>query len=474
MLKAVQVGIDGLNPGLVDLWIDHLPNFKKMHRQGIWGELDSTIPPSNIVAWTATQSGRNPGAFGFWDSFYQEKVPGKKNAVSSEVIDQRVDCLYRILPRIGKKVALVNVPGTRPPPGIPGGYCVSGPGGNGADQRYVWPQGLEKEVQGLVGNYIHHLPEASQQMDKIDRDKVLEKIYTMDQQRFQLASYFINQKKCDYVLVVANGMQFVGDIFMRSFDHRHRFYKNDPEHQNTILDYYRWVDDRIGELCDMLDQDTVLLVHSVYASQSLMGAVNLNEWLIQNGYLKLFSYPSVPSAFSELSVDWKNTVCWSAGSWGQIYVNLKGRQPLGIVGPDRYQVLVEEIISGVEEITDENGTKLNTRIYTGDENFSGDWKDYGPDIIVNFDSWRWKTSDSVDYGQGNLHSFGSLKKYGGEGHGQKGYFCIYGPDVPENGKLEGTSVMHLAPTIMNMVRLEPPHYMEKSSIFQVLHTPGME
>jgi len=53
MHKVVVLGLDGFNPRLVERWLEDLPNLKKMQQEGIWGDIESTVPPTAPQAFTA-------------------------------------------------------------------------------------------------------------------------------------------------------------------------------------------------------------------------------------------------------------------------------------------------------------------------------------------------------------------------------------------------------------------------------------
>ncbi len=93
------LGISGLDPQLINAWLDDLPAFKKLQSTGVWGKIQSTTPPLSPVAWTCAMTGRNPGAYGFWNNHYRNKYSyGEPNSINCRIKDQRVKSLYQILP----------------------------------------------------------------------------------------------------------------------------------------------------------------------------------------------------------------------------------------------------------------------------------------------------------------------------------------------------------------------------------------
>jgi len=288
MYRAVVLGVDGLNPEMLRRWLDDLPSLKKIQQEGIWGELESTIPPTAPQAWISSQCGQNPGAYGLWDYTYRGDFSyGESELADSKTIDDRVDCLYRILPRMGQKVALTNAPLTWPPPEIPGGYCISNLVPQNKEISFTWPKSLKDDVNKLLEDYIFDPFDTQRDSKLTETDRVVERIHDMDSQRLSLVRNFIHEKNCDYVFAVLTGAKLILRLLWGKSG------QNDSlaHYQDVLREYYKWIDANIGELCKGLDSETVLFLYSPYSTEKAEGGINLNEWLIHNGYLTLDKYP---------------------------------------------------------------------------------------------------------------------------------------------------------------------------------------
>lgn len=469
MRKIVVLGIDGFNPELVQRWINELPNLKEMQQKGMWGVMESTVPPTAACAWACVQCGRNPGSYGFWNFTYRDDFSyGEPKLVSSIVRDERVDCLYKMLPKMAQKVALINVPASWPPSKIPAGYCITGSMTPSLDRGFTWPETFEDEVYSLVGEYTINAFEAGMDYGKMGKDDALKRIYDMDAQRFTLLKHFMREKKCDYTFAVATGVDMVSHLFYRYCDEKHRRYDPDPRYKDVLREYYRWIDKNIGEIREALGSNTTLFVHSAYGLQRLDGRINLNEWLVQEGYMSLHEYPAEPTAFKDLEVNWTKTKAWATDYTGQIYVNLRGREAQGIVEPDHYDELLDELATRMRDIPDEHGRTLNTQVFRREDIHFGAYAQYGPDMFINFDECHWKTSELVGYGKGKIYSYDAPSGPDDRGGGMHGYFCIAGPSVPTKGKFEGVSVLNSAPTVLDVMDLENPEDMESLSLLDMV------
>ncbi|RLC77063.1 MAG: phosphodiesterase, partial [Chloroflexi bacterium] len=113
--KVLIIGLDCAEPSLVfDKWRDQLPNLSRLMSEGVYGELESIIPPITVPAWTSMMSGKDPGELGIYGfrnradySYARMRI-----ATASAVTYDRV---WDLLSRAGKTVILVAVPQTYPP-----------------------------------------------------------------------------------------------------------------------------------------------------------------------------------------------------------------------------------------------------------------------------------------------------------------------------------------------------------------------
>jgi len=460
--KIITLGLDGLNPELIEKWLDDLPHLKAMQQEGIWGEIESTVPPVTPPAWTCVQSSRNPGAFGFWDFRFRDDYSyGQPKLISSKTKDERVDSLYKLLPLFGQKVAIINLPVSWPPPRIPGGYSISCFMTPTIDADFTSPISLKNEVYQVVGEYILDVKIDYRQ---IKEDKLLKRAYEMDSQRFALLEYFYCKKQCDCVFTVAMGLDRVSHFFCRHFDENDERYDSDLGYNTVVHDYYIWIDEQIGKILNVIDDKTVFLVHSAYSVQKLNGRINLNEWLIQEGYLVVHEYPSEPTPLARVKVDWSKTKAWATGYSGQLYLNMKGREVEGIVDPDDCDILLDELAKKLTQIVDEEGNVLKTQVFKRKEIHSGPFAQYGPDLFVFFDDCRWNTSELVGYGLGSICSSDIPLRPDDGAHGFRGYFCIVGAGIPPKGPYFGATILDIAPTLLEIMDLEIPKQMEGKSI----------
>ena len=75
---------------------------------------------------------------------------------------------------------------------------------------------------------------------------------------------------------------------------------------------------------------------------------------------------------SRRHIDWSRTRAYAQGNFGQIFLNVKGRQPQGCVAPADVRPLLEDLKAGLLAIPHpETGAPLVERVYERDELYHG-------------------------------------------------------------------------------------------------------
>jgi predicted AlkP superfamily phosphohydrolase/phosphomutase len=466
MSKVIEIGLEGLSFDLINRWAEDLPTLAGIMQEGIRGNMRSAVPPVSAVSWASAQTSRNPGVFGFWDSTYRAEFSyATTKRAGPESL--KVKPLYTLLPLKDKKIALVGLPLTSPPPRIPGGYVVSDSGSSDAAAGFTWPKSLKAEVTEMAGEYIFDVAPADGDYEGIDREQALPLLRKMDSQRFSLLKHFVSKKQCDYVIAVILGLDRVSRLFYRFFDSNHRKHVKHTGYYHLIRDHYQFIDKELEKIRDMMDEDTVLFAHSTFGIQRLDGRILLNEWLIGEGYMVLHQYPSQASQLKDLKIDWSRTKAWAPGYNGALYLNMKGRESEGVVDPSNHAALLDELAQKLGKMTDENGAPLKPAIFPGRETQQGPLSQYGPDLFVHFNDGHWGTSEKV--GSKSLYDSNFTSPQGDVANILTGFFALAGPGVPAMAEeMQGVSVLDVAPTVLSIMKETVPEDFEGKSLIETV------
>jgi predicted AlkP superfamily phosphohydrolase/phosphomutase len=177
------------------------------------------------------------------------------------------------------------------------------------------------------------------------------------------------------------------------------------------------------------------------------------------------------SALLTSTVDWTQTRAYALGAGGNIYVNLKGREPAGTVRPGtEYEQCCQGIAEALMTLSDpETDRPLVRRVYRREELYHGPFLGRSPDLVIQWEDYAcwgrgrydsrapvFETQDHFDFSDQPLSGT----------HRQDGILIITGPDVRRGGYIEGAKLLDLAPTILRILGLSVPDYMDGT----VLHT----
>jgi len=279
---------------------------------------------------------------------------------------------------------------------------------------------------------------------------------------------------------------------------------------NAILNFYQKIDEILGEILEEVDKNTIVMIFSDHGNGKAKKFIHINNFLKDIGVLKfkndlktlvkrlLFKLGFTPSKMFKLStklglenlvgkmrkgtkarvnlvnllkriflsfsdVDWKRTIAYSIGHIGQIYINVKGREPSGIINIGReYEAAREYIIKKLKSLREpERGERIIKKIYMKEEIYSGQYMDKGPDICfisknleyLGFGTW---------FGDLEFASKTTIEDcFGFTGnHKVNGILILNGNGISPQIKLNGSSLEDIAPTVLYYLGLPIPNDMD--------------
>ncbi|MEJ2085285.1 MAG: alkaline phosphatase family protein, partial [Acidobacteriota bacterium] len=168
-------------------------------------------------------------------------------------------------------------------------------------------------------------------------------------------------------------------------DHPTSIAARDAPYAHVLEKIYEEMDRVVGYTLETMEPNTTLVVMSDHGFTSWRRAFHLNTWLKENGYIT-FKDPNRkddPGLF--MNVDWSQTKAYALGLNG-LYINLRGREKYGIVGPQERQALMDELSEKLLAVIDpETGEQAITRVYKREEIYhDGGYLDIGPDLQVGY------------------------------------------------------------------------------------------
>jgi predicted AlkP superfamily phosphohydrolase/phosphomutase len=159
------------------------------------------------------------------------------------------------------------------------------------------------------------------------------------------------------------------------------------------------------------------------------------------------------------NVDWSKTRAYSRGNYGQIYVNLKGREPQGSVNPgSEYEEVRRSIKEDLLSVREpETGEQMFDRVYLREELYSGPYVDEAPDIVFLPREMKNKALGTLDFTSNKF----AVPVYGNSGdHRMEGILLGLGPAFRKGVRLEPLSILDVAPTVLHLLGLPVPKQMD--------------
>ena len=314
---------------------------------------------------------------------------------------------------------------------------------------------------------------AALQEARIDERAFLDDLDRAFDDRAELILSRLDRPNWNLLVGVVEATDRVQHMMWRLIDPRHPRFDADlaARYGLAIEQIYRRCDDLIGEVLRRLDPGTPLLVLSDHGFHSWRRSVHLNSWLVEEGYMALRDAAASEAdadgeeAF-ERQIDWTRTRAYAIGP-GQIFVNLEGREPEGIVsaGAER-SALADEIAEKLTTLTDPaDDTPMVSAVYRGDTVHVGPHRDRAPDLQVGFaDGYRVSWPTTVGQAPPGL-VVDNEGRWSGD-HGGFDFAATAGVLVA-NRPLAGRDprLVDLAPTVLAYFGLQVPPEMEGLPLF---------
>ena len=457
MRQGPRVAVIGLDCGTPKLLFEDLnaevPTIAKLMGEGMYGDLASITPPITVPAWACAMTGKVPGQLGIY-GFRNRKdttYDGLSVAHSGSV---REPAVWDKLGERGMRSVLIGVPPSFPPPkDFPGwrvGCFLTPP----SAERWAYPQELEVEIEeelGGKGEYIFDIPNFRQ----AGFDVTLDQVFKMTERRFQVGRRLIRNKPWDFFMLCDIAPDRLHHVFWQYVDPTHPLYEPGNKYETIFQDYYRFLDREIASLLELVPDDAVTMIMSDHGARPMMGGVCINDWLAREGYLAFGENVAEPMPIAKASIDWNRTVAWGDGGYyGRLFINVRGREPQGVVEAGNYETTRNELVTKIEAMPGPDGQPLGNKVLKPQDVYP-EVRGVAPDLLVYFGDLAWRSVGSV--GNTSIYTYENDTGPDGANHDRDGIFLMRGaPDQPV-GKVEGLNLVDVGPTILSLYGIEAPH-----------------
>lgn len=486
--KVLVIGLDGATYKFIDPLVEagKMPNVARIIDQGLRAPLKSTLAPTCAPAWASLLTGKNPGKHGLFDFFEFKKSVYKKKVIDFSSI--KSPTLEKIISNHGRKVIVMNVPIYYPPHSV-NGIIVSGmltpPG-----KRCAYPESISREL--YQKNYIIDVA-----YDHAPTPQAFHRhVKQMTIKRFKIFQQLLQTNYWNFSIVVFVGAERLQQALWKRTD--------------IIEEIYIEYDKIIGELLKIVGPETSVIILSDHGYTDVHHKFYVNEWLAELNLLskKIKSgEPSIPE-FAELQfgerreeslaaadndpkeivksivtspiemllkkfttfrlkrafpqehliINWEHTYAYLSSRFSYaININLKGREPNGIVEPaQEYEEMRNYIIRQLYKLKDPyTFDNVIEEVFKGEDVFNGPYIIDAPDIIFvpkNFgysiepDKKTGKSVISNNEDHVPVHSAPDMN----------GIFLAIGPHFKQGLKLPKIHICDIAPTVLSLLNIPIP------------------
>ncbi|MGD9318157.1 MAG: alkaline phosphatase family protein [Anaerolineae bacterium] len=439
--RVVFVGLDGTPYTFMKRLIEEgrAPNAARLAEQGSLLRMDSMWPWVSSVAWSTMMTGVNPAKhniFGFIDrdpATYKQFIPHSRY--------MKAKTLWEVLSEAGKRVIVVNVPVTYPPREV-NGILVGGFLSPNLDKA-VYPASFIPTLKSLG-----YVVDADPWKARESKDLALQEVNRALDARIRTLFHLLEREEWDYL-----------HLHVMETDRLHHFLWQQMEEDHPIYapafyDFYRRIDDMLGQLAAKLDDNTTLMWMADHGFCTIKKEVYVNRWLMDHGWLKLRNVP--PDRKQGLNEIDPSSVAYSLDP-GRVVIRVRGWEKEGCVAPGaEYEALRDEIAAAAMELCDpDSGEPIFQATFKREELYHGPYLEQAADLILApYDGYDPKGplyKETLTYKGDELvgmHTFDDATLYVG------------GHTIPQTR----FSVLNVMPTILDLMKVPHPPGLDGASL----------
>ncbi|MHC4618293.1 MAG: alkaline phosphatase family protein [Planctomycetota bacterium] len=495
-MKVFLLGLDGMTLRVIEPYIRAglMPNLEKIIDSGSYGVLRSTIPSLTGPAWMSIATGKNPGKHGIYEF---RRRTGYKTQLITKCDSAYAEPVWSIASRNGKRVIVVNVPFTYPPDRV-NGIMISGLMTPGRDTSFVFPKEFKKDVLKLIPDYTFEIDQDLYLLSQ-DKNALLNEVLKITADGRKLMNYLLENHQWDFFFMV-----FVGPDRLQHF-----LWNEVIAAEPKCAECFRMLDDTLGDVMQKIDDRTVLFIVSDHGFMPANKGFYINNFFREMGllqvhrnsrirkYLPRLSISTIhvrwalrklglldmrkhlpdsllsrlrkllpPTKLKNIDFDFHKTKVFSPLVYGIVCVNLKGREPHGIIEGQEYDELCKIVKDKLLGIKDpETGGNIVEAVWRGRDLYTPEHSSDMPDLIVVMRE-GYSIIDSL--GDEILGPNRVGNRYRTGDHDQNGMWAAHGSAIA-NIKTDA-DIYDIMPTILYLMGMAIPHNVDGRVLKEIVHS----
>lgn len=310
--------------------------------------------------------------------------------------------------------------------------------------------------------YTQGMPEDTKALAAgvLTEDEFLSQAELVFKERQKMLDRELDRFRGGLLFFYVSSVDQLSHVYFRALD------PNRPEsvrkYKDVIPDAYARADAMVGKAMKEVGPDTDVIVMSDHGFSLYEKKVNLNSWLVENGYLATLPPDQVRVGDPLGHIDWKNTQAYAIGING-LFINMEGREAHGVVPEDEAPVIMRRLKRDLLALTDpEDRNPIVTSLVTPGK---GAFANLAPDFLVGYNK-GYRSSDLSAQGMvGSTVIEVNQDVWSGD-------HCMDPVHVPgvlistKKVELENPSLKNFAATVLDYFDVPRPADLEGESLWQ--------
>ena len=471
-VKTLFIGMDGATFTVLNDLIKPaeggavMPFLAKIFEGGVRSKLRSTPNPLTPPAWVSLMTGRGPGHHGVFDFIRAEERGDEVFFTLYDSRDCRVETIWSIASRQGKKVAALNFPFTAPPPKDLNGFIVPGFVPWRHLRRNSFPDDLYDRLKTIPDFNAQELAwdfeqekQSGNELSDHDREQWVSYHLPREKQWFKVAEHLMSEEAPDLMAVLFDGVDKLQHQAWPYVDPAMQTGELSGFHKRMrelSLGYFRQLDGFIESLVTAAGPDVQVFFASDHGFTASTEIVRINAYLAEKGYVHFRELPEGDagarrdnSYFAYL--DWQKTTAYCrTPSCNGITIRVARNPGETGIDPADYETVRARLIRDLEDLKDaETGERIITEIHKREDVFPGVAMKDAPDLQLVLRDFGFVSVK-------NILPVVEKRNYPIGTHHPDGVFLAYGPGI-EKGKLLGRRhITDVAATLLYSLGLTVP------------------
>ncbi|MFN8545938.1 MAG: alkaline phosphatase family protein [Candidatus Binatia bacterium] len=489
-----RVFVVGLDAATFDLVLPfaqagHLPTLARLMAEGVRTPLRSTLPALTPPGWTSAATGRNPGKHNVFN-FYKTTAGGMGRAPVT-LADLKSPRVWDIAAGKGLRSCVLHMPLTYPPQPIPG-VMISGIMTPKGAEDFVSPAALKETLAARIPGYRMEVDESA--LKRGDLDAFRDDAFDLQRVQTEEVLHLLEHEDWDLFWVMFHTLDKLQHFYWRYMDPTHPAHPGPGKYAHVIRDFHAEFDRSLARFLERLPADAHVVVLSDHGSAPLHQYFCVMTWLVANGFMALrpdgvaqrglsatgidaralvrrlkgmglgwvprlvprglkSAVPQALTGFAKVAdrVEWNRTLAYCPSAPGSgLFVNLRGREPHGVVAPGaEYDRVVETLREKLLRFRDpKTGAPVVTAVHRREEVYCGPHCDEGPDLLVE----TGRTICMVEgLGRAALLPAGAGPEERTGNHARDGILVLHGPEVRRGEALELAAIEDVGSTVLHLL-----------------------